>query len=83
MATPGKDQGVENMDIARHTFPVRVTDRGSFMYGKSAHNQRIERLWRDIRTCVTSKYYNELHLREMDHLFDVSSCNEAQSYELL
>ncbi|MED6269048.1 hypothetical protein CHARACLAT_029046, partial [Characodon lateralis] len=26
--------------------------------------RRIKRLWRDVRTCVTSKYYNELHLME-------------------
>lgn len=34
------DQGVENVDIARFMFRVRGTDRGSFMSGKSVHNQR-------------------------------------------
>ncbi|XP_071063045.1 uncharacterized protein [Pseudochaenichthys georgianus] len=67
------DQGVENVDIARYMFNVRGTDQGSFMSGKSVHNQRIERLWRDVRTCVTSKYYNTLHSLEMDGLLDVSS----------
>lgn len=32
----------------------------------------IERLWRDVRTCVTSKYYNALHSLEVDGLLDVS-----------
>ncbi|KAL2076359.1 hypothetical protein ACEWY4_028060 [Coilia grayii] len=70
------DQGSENVEIARYMFMVRATDRGSFMAGKSVHNQRIERLWRDIRTCVTSKYYGMLQDLEHDQLLDVSSTED-------
>ena len=64
------DQGSENVGIVDYVISRRGTDRGSAITGNSTHNQRIERLWRDVYQGVLALYYKLFYFMEDEGILD-------------
>jgi len=69
------DHGGEFTHIWKFMEIVNGPNRGSSIKGRSVHNQRIERFWRDVYTKVLDKYHRTFHHMETSGILDVNNSN--------
>ena len=69
------DYGRENIDVAKFML---TQGGGSIITGSSVHNQRIERLWRDVFQRVTGSFYKLFY--RMEELGILDPLNNSHLY---
>ncbi|XP_041857363.1 uncharacterized protein LOC121650109 [Melanotaenia boesemani] len=77
------DYGGENFLVALVMNLIQGVERRSVITGESVHNQRIERLWRDVFLHVLQSFYNIFYsLEDAEHL-DLSNDIHKLSLQLV
>jgi hypothetical protein len=64
------DFGTENVDVARNMLNRYGPASNPVLTGQSVHNQRIERLWRDVHNYVSTFYKNVFYYLESIEMLD-------------
>ncbi len=67
------DYGGENVEVGRYMQALRGDQHNAWLQGSSVHNQRIERLWRDMRSGFTEFWEGFFRDMERQGILDVSS----------
>ena len=64
------DHGMENIEVAREMLKKFGTSSKPFLTGLSVHNQRIERLWKDVLHYVLHYYIDLFYFMEANEILD-------------
>ncbi|XP_069131834.1 uncharacterized protein [Argopecten irradians] len=66
------DHGGENIQVALFMNLVQNSTT-SHLTGRSVHNQRIERLWRDVQEQVGNVFYQKFYMMEDSGILDINN----------
>ena len=63
------DHGGENYEVWRYMLST-YDDPSHVITGRSTHNERVERMWRDVTRCVSSSFIDVFYALESDGALD-------------
>lgn len=72
------DHGGENVGIWRCMLATHSNDYLCVISGSSVHNERVERLWRDVNRCIASNFADVFRMLEREDKLD--PLNEVDLY---
>ena len=74
------DHGMENIEVACEVLKKFGTSSKPFLTGLSVHNQRIERLWKDVLHYVLHYYIDLFYFMEANEMLGSSSSFATSFY---